>query len=124
MKNKAGFTLIEVLVALAILSIALTAIIKASAQNIKDTTYIQQKTLALWIANEIANEARAGLLILPKSPDVLTEEKVILGQAWTYQADVQDTPNPRIKKMDVDILAEDKQTPLVHLESFLYAQPL
>jgi general secretion pathway protein I len=65
MKQQRGFTLIEVLIALAILSIALTAIIKATSQNIRDTAYIQHKMIAHYVALDVINAARAGLINLP-----------------------------------------------------------
>jgi general secretion pathway protein I len=121
-KNNAGFTLIEVLVALAILSIALTSIIKATSQNIKDTVYIQQKNIALWVATDIINEARAGIIKLPDEPDALNETFDMLGQQWPYQANLRSTPNPRIKEIYIDVFSPEKQKILIHLESYLYAQ--
>lgn len=47
-----GFTLIEVLIALAILSIALTAIIKATSTDIQSTSYLKDKATARWVALE------------------------------------------------------------------------
>jgi general secretion pathway protein I len=120
MKNKAGFTLIEVLIALAILSIALTAIIKSTSQNIKDTFYLQQKTLALWVASDIMNEVRAGITV--PEEDASMEEKEMFDQQWSYHANLQSTPNPHIKEINVNVYDSGRQTPLIHLESYLYAQ--
>jgi general secretion pathway protein I len=122
MKNKAGFTLIEVLVALAILSIALTAIIKTTSQNIKDTLYLQQKTFALWVASDIINEIRAGVIPVPEENTPLQDEKNMFDQEWPYQTLLQNTPNPHIKEITVDVFAPKTQTLLMHLESYLYAQ--
>ncbi|HLB58283.1 MAG TPA: type II secretion system minor pseudopilin GspI, partial [Gammaproteobacteria bacterium] len=82
MKNKAGFTLIEVLIALAILSIALTAIIQSTSQNIKDTLYLQNKTIAIWVGSELIAEVEAGILKVPAAPDKLTQEVEMLEQEW------------------------------------------
>jgi general secretion pathway protein I len=119
MTNKWGFTLIEVLVALAILSIALMAVIKVGSQNIRDTFYIQEKTIALWVATDVINEVRAGLIKVPVEPDALQEKKEILNQQLTYEVSLQETPNPRIKKIEVDVYNTIK---LIHLESYMYAQ--
>jgi prepilin-type N-terminal cleavage/methylation domain-containing protein len=54
--TQSGLTLIEVLVALAIISIALTAIIKATSENIRGTAYLQDKTIAMYVARQILNE--------------------------------------------------------------------
>jgi general secretion pathway protein I len=120
--NQFGFTLIEVLVALAILSIALTAIIKATSQNIKDTVYLQQKTLALWVANDLINEVRAGIMKVSEETDTSMEEKEMFGQQWSYHANLLVTPNPRIKKINIEVYDANTHTPFIHLENYLYAQ--
>ena len=103
-KNSAGFTLIEVLIALAILSIALTAIIKSTSENIKNTAYLQNKTIATWVGTEIINEMRAGVLPIPTT-DTVEQETEMLGKKWVWQAETTSTPNPRIKKIIVTVKA-------------------
>lgn len=49
-----GFTLIEILVSLAIIAISLGAIISTSGTQAQQATYLKQKTIAHWVAmNEI-----------------------------------------------------------------------
>ncbi len=117
MKNKSGFTLIEVLIALLILSIALTAIIKSTSQNIRDTLYIQKKTIALWVGNEIMNEIIAGLRKPPMAPDALKDKSTMLNETWSWAASLKPTPNPNIQEIDV---AVSQRTPLIHLVGYLY----
>ncbi len=119
MNNKAGFTLIEVLIALVILSIALTAIIKSTSQNIKDTLYIQKKMIALWVGNQIMNEILIGLRKPPTAPDSLKNKSTMLNENWTWEASLKPTPNPRIQEINVDVY---QQTRLIHLVSYLYVQ--
>ena len=45
-----GFTLVEILVALAILAVALAAGMRAVAQSADGATLLKQRTLALWVA--------------------------------------------------------------------------
>ncbi len=50
-----GFTLIEVLVALAIVAIALGAGIKAAGSNVSNAAYLRDRTFAHWVAmNKLA----------------------------------------------------------------------
>ncbi len=121
-KTNAGFTLIEILIALVILSIALTAIIKATAENINHTAYLQQKIIAMWVATQIINETRAGLLILPNQPDELEKNIIMLGQRWDYHAYLKKTANLHIKEIEVDVFPEHKKEKLIHLMGYLYAQ--
>ena len=48
--RRRGFTLIEVLVALAIVAVALTAGMRALAQSADGATLLKARTLALWVA--------------------------------------------------------------------------
>jgi general secretion pathway protein I len=121
MKNKAGFTLIEILIALTILSIALTAIIKGTSQNIKDNIYIQNKMIATWVGNQVINEIRVGLIKPPGAPDVLEKDTQMLQRKWPWNASLNETPNSHIKKIEVNVFSPVSKTQLIHLESYLYA---
>lgn len=120
MKNNLGFTLIEILVALAILAIALTAIIKATSQNIKDNTYLQNKTIASWVGTEVINEARVGLIKLPELPAKEEKEINMLNRSWLWQASSQPTANPHIRKLHVEVYDPANNGKLTELESFIY----
>lgn len=120
-RNASGLTLIEVLIALAIVSIAMTAIIKATSQNILGTQYLQNKTIAMWVGEQVLNEARVGILTL--SPDQQMQTTTMLGQDWSWHASQEETPNPRIKKMSVDVFAPGtEENPLISLDTFVYLQ--
>lgn len=119
-----GLTLIEVLIALAIIGIAMTAIIKATTQNIRSTAYLQNKTIAMWVGSQVLNEARAGILKLPDAPDKRKQMTTMLGQDWYWQANQEATPNKRIYKITVSVFAHEneneEETPLIRLESYVY----
>lgn len=114
-----GFTLIEVLIALAILSIALTAIIKSTTQNINDTRYLQQKTIANWVSQLVMNRALSGVLKLNASTDGDSATTDMLGQKWPWKASLTTTPNPHINKIHVTVYDNNQKT-LANLESYLY----
>lgn len=112
-----GLTLIEVLIALAILSIALTAVIKVTTQNIKDTLYLQNKTIAAFVAIENIQAVKLGILHPPKTPDYLLQEETALGQNWLLHIYLQSTPNAHINEIHVDVfLAKQKIMQMVGYE--------
>jgi len=121
-KNVVGLTLIEVLIALAIISIAMTAVIKASSQNIRSTGYLQSKTIAMWVGQQVLDEARAGVLKLPNPPDALKETTAMLGNDWYWEVNQEETPNKRINRVKVKVYAheDDEGSPLITLETYLY----
>ena len=47
---QSGFTLVEVLVALAVLTIALAAVMRALSQNIDTSAALRDRTVAMWVA--------------------------------------------------------------------------
>lgn len=120
MKNS-GFTLLEVLIALAILSIAFTAIIKSSMQNIKDTYYLQQKNRAAWVAAEVVNEVRARVLIVPEAPDSLEQTRELLGEEWLVKASLMKTKTPKIHEIHTAVYRKKDEEFITRLIGYLYA---
>lgn len=65
-KQSAGFTLIEVMVALTIIAISLGALLNTSGTQASSASYLKQKTLAHWVAvNELTQ-----LRIAKEFPDI------------------------------------------------------
>jgi len=58
MKTQAGFTLLEVLIALLILGLTLTAGLKVITENTRHFTMVRDKTLAHWSAANALAEVR------------------------------------------------------------------
>lgn len=120
MRNNRGLTLIEVMIALAIISIALTAIIKATAQNIKDTQYLQNKTIAGWVGSEVMSKIQLGLIPLPLSEEPMEEETRMLNHDWLWQGHLENTPNSHIKKIVVIVLQKNSAQKYIQLTGYLY----
>jgi general secretion pathway protein I len=120
-RRQAGLTLIEVLVALAIIAIALTAIIKSVAENIRGISYLEDKTIAMYVAEQVINEVRVGLLPLPQT---LSEKTEMLGKEWYWQAQETTSSNPRIKKINVKVYRQspedDDAATVIDMDGFMY----
>lgn len=119
-QNPVGMTLIEVLIALSIVAIAMTAVIKATTQNISGTLYVQNKMIATWVGMQVVNELRTG--ILSTNEDKLEDKTDMLGQTWYWEAVINATGNPHIQQVTVLVSnREDVEShKLVTLESYLY----
>lgn len=101
MKKCLGFTLIEVLIALVILSISLTAIVKATSSNISNTTYIKNKALAHLVALEAQQLIQLNSLNFNGNK---TEQKTILAdKEWFWQAIKKQTLDKNIYAYTVDV---------------------
>lgn len=81
-----GFTLIEVLLALAVIAIALTALLKATSQDVVNTERIKEKTISHWVAMQGVNMIQLGLLTVP--PQEITQITTLFGQRWYWRAKI------------------------------------
>ncbi len=123
-QREQGLTLIEVLVALAIIAIALTAIIKATSENIRATAYLESKSIALWVGQEIMSEVELGTLQLSGNREDQSNKVEMLGQTWYWRAQETSTPNPHIKQIRVRVYDhdedDDKAAALIDLDGYRY----
>ena len=94
-----GFTLLEALIAMAVISIALLAIAKNSQQQIHQAESLRQTTLAAWVADNIVTETRLGL----SSARTGTSAGVrrMGEQDWAWTLNTQASPDPDILRLDV-----------------------
>jgi general secretion pathway protein I len=113
-----GFTLIEVLIALAIVSIAFTAILLSSTQTLRNTQYLQNKVIANWVATNVINDIRAHMLTPTTEP--LSADMDMLGKKWLWQAALQPSANPHIQKITVDVSQSPERKKLLSLVSYIY----
>ena len=100
-----GFTLLEVLVALAILAIVMGALIKVTDSYAFNAGYLQEKTLAQWIAENKATE----YLLLKDVPPTGTKEGVteMAKVEWQWRVKISSTPNNQIRRLDIDVALKD-----------------
>lgn len=101
-QKKSGFTLVEVLLALAVIAIALTALLKATAQNIENTHRIKEKTISHWIAMQGVSMIQLNLVQVNQSQES-TQATTMLGQRWYWRAKISDTPNIKIQKITISV---------------------
>lgn len=96
-----GFTLVEVLVALAVLAIALTAVMRTMGQAIDATTTLRERNTALWVAqNRLAeHQMRRDW----PAPDTTDGEAEIGGVKWFWREQVSTTPEPRIRRIEITV---------------------
>lgn len=115
-----GFTLIEVLIALVVISIALTAIIKTTSITINHTQYLVLKTEANYVAEDILNQCLMRLLPVPKPPENVSHTTRLLGESWVYTAKRSPTPNPHIDEIQVKVFKKGDEQILADVMSYLY----
>ena len=110
-RSAAGFTLIEVLVALFVVATALAALGFAGARALSNQAVLEERTFALWAADNQLAEARLRASMQPGS----TGGSVHIGNRdWRWQRQVQLAPGGQLWRIDVTILDPDGQPIYTH----------
>lgn len=96
-----GFTLLEVLVAVAVLALALTAVISGGSSAARAAALMRDKTLALWVAHNRLTE----IDLQPTWPQLGTSSDDVSmgGEDWTWRAQVSGTQDPTLRRIDIHV---------------------
>ena len=120
--RRSGFTLIEVLVALAIISIALMSALRAAGQGTNNLGELRSRLLAGWVAENLLAEHRARRDWLPLGIQRGAGRQGGLDFAW--REEVITTPNPSFRRVDVRVFATAEEShSLAHLAGFIVNSP-
>ena len=120
--RRTGFTLIEVLVALAIVSIALMSALRAAGQGTSNVDELRSRLLAGWVAENRLAEHRARADWLPLGIQRGTSSEGGLDFAW--REEVIATPNAAFRRVDVRVFATAEEShSLAHLAGFIVNAP-
>jgi general secretion pathway protein I len=96
---RTGFTLVEVLVALAIVAVALAAGFRSVAQSAETATALKARTLALWVAQ---NRLAAAQLETPAVGEREGNESQA-GAFFVWRQSVSGTPNPAFRRVEITV---------------------
>jgi general secretion pathway protein I len=117
-----GFTLIEVLVALAIVAMGMAAVMSALTSSAHTVIFMQDKTLANWLALNIIAQQR----LAPQMPSLGNTDGDVdyAGQKWHWRQEVVATAVQGMVRIDVmvrpaDIKADDDKSWYVTLSGIM-----
>jgi len=113
-----GFTLLEVLVALAIVSVALMAALRAAGQGTSAAGELRLRLLAGWVAENRLAEHRARGDWPP--PGIGRGTQAQGGVEFAWREEVIATPHPAFRRVDVFVSAPAQESrTLARLTGFL-----
>ena len=117
-QHSKGFTLLEVIVALAVIAFALAAGASAVTSSARNASGLQQRTYAHWVAmNKMAE-----LQVAKQWPSIRTTKgsALMARHEWFWSVKISKTPNPVIRRVDVMVRPEEgDESPLVTLTGFV-----
>jgi len=99
--SQRGFTLIEVLVALAVVAIALAASVRAAGDQANAQSILRQGTYARWVAANVVAETRVN----EPWPQLGSREGQMrmASRDWRWRLTVSDTPDADMRRLDVEV---------------------
>jgi general secretion pathway protein I len=105
MRHGRGFTLIEVLVALAIVAIGMAAVLGTLTSSANTISYLRDKTFAQWVAlNQIATLRISGQMTPVGNSDGNID---FAGRSWHWRREVIATQVPGVVRIDVKVRPAD-----------------
>ncbi|HEV2703049.1 MAG TPA: type II secretion system minor pseudopilin GspI [Steroidobacteraceae bacterium] len=108
MKTPRGFTLIEVLVALVIVALGMSALLGTLGSAADTVSYLRDKTFAQWIGfNQLATQRLSGTL---PSKGTTDGELDYAGRHWRWRQVITDLGFPGLFRIDVMVEPADTAT--------------
>ncbi|GAA0735017.1 type II secretion system minor pseudopilin GspI [Sphingomonas japonica] len=112
-RDQSGFSLIEALVALAILAIAAVGLVRATESHIDSTRAMESRAIAMWVA-----ENRLAELEVEPGADG-PREVAMLGRQWRVDVDRRGTEDPEIERVRIEVSEPGGASALAALDGFL-----
>lgn len=111
-----GFTLLEVMVALAVLALGLGTVMKVTGNQPVQLAHLKNKTIAQWVASNKSNEVQ--LSTWPRVGSSNGRE-FMAGEEWFWKLTVSKTADKDIRRLDIEVNQADAEgEPLVRFIAF------
>ncbi|NVK23660.1 MAG: type II secretion system minor pseudopilin GspI [Gammaproteobacteria bacterium] len=119
-KNR-GFTLIEMLLALAVFAYAASSILGVLGQSARNLSDIEQMTFASWVANDRLVELQYDKQWPPK--DKAKGEREMAGQLWYWQQKIEKTQDNNLRSVTVDISTDKEGSQSIYSLTTFVSKP-
>lgn len=106
-----GFSLIEALVALAVLAIATVGLMGTVEAHIDSARGLERRTTAMWVAENRLAELEAGIRG--------SDQVAMLGENWRVSVDRRSTEDPDLVRVRISVSPANETAPLASLDGFV-----
>ena len=116
-----GFTLVEVMVSLAVFAIVSVALVGNAMSTLRQAGIIQDRTLATWLAEDEITKLR----MQPRSqenfprPGTLRQTSEIGRVEWSIETEIEESENDDIQRVTVRVYRANESESTTELVGFL-----
>ena len=96
-----GFTLLEVLAALVIISLGMLGVIEAVGQTASNSSRMRDRMIAHWVGMNKLTAVR--LESRPPKIDKTSDQVEMAGRRWRWTMEVQETPVQSLRRIDIRV---------------------
>ena len=115
-----GFTLLEVMVAVAVLAVVAAMVHATLQRHVSNARLLENRALAGWLADTTLAELQLqGVPVLGSYDDVVEQG----GRRWRVVRDIQATAEPQLRLVRVRVSDADSEDGGVGLSAFVGAKP-
>jgi general secretion pathway protein I len=105
-----GFTLVEVMVAMAIVALAVSSLLFSVGKQVDNSAYLREKILAQWVALNVLQEAQLKARVTEKFPDKKTSGDIKLAdRQWQWEMQSSKTDDKDIMQLDVNVFSGENR---------------
>ncbi len=112
-----GFTLLEVMVAMAVFAYAGLAVMNSASEHLRGLSHLEQKAIAGWVASNQLMELR--LTATWPGERWVKGTVAMAGHSWYWQYRGQATMDNRFRAIEVEVRAREQQAPLARLTTYV-----
>ncbi len=106
-QKQGGFTLIEVLVALIVVSFGIVSVIQVTSQHVSNISELEKRMLASWVASNHIAEIRHNAKVDRIRSSTDTERFDMGGHTWRSRARLQETEVEKVFLLTVEVSFDD-----------------
>lgn len=107
--TQTGFTLLEVMIALAILAVASAGLLTASSGYLRQSAQLEQRVMANWAVQNWLNELK--LASVPPRIGESRAEAQLAGRSFLLKAETRSTESPLLVRVDIKAFANEPDSP-------------
>jgi len=112
--KQVGFTLIEVLVALVVVSLGIVSVIQVTSQHVNNISELEKRMLASWVASNHVAEIRHTAKVERLRSRSNTERFKMGGHNWRSRARLDETEVERVFLLNVEVSFNDDPKKVVY----------